>query len=103
MNEVRRSLHFVAEYGARADGVTASAAARIFARTKDEAMQKLCLDTLYRINNETAKNALWHIHQDQTIPDPIRTLSAEYLRKAVREEQRISPADTKAIISAIGQ
>jgi len=103
MSEVRRSLQFVAENGARADGATASVAARIFARTKDEATQRLCLDTLYHINNETAKNALWRIHQDQTVPDPIRTLSAEYLRKAVREEQLISPTDTKAIISAIGQ
>lgn len=103
MTEVRRSLLFVADHAAGADGATAAAAARIFARTKDEETQRLSLDCLYRINNETAKNALWRIHQDQTVADSLRALSADYLRRAVREEQRISPTDSKAIILAIGQ
>ena len=33
----------------------------------------------------------------------LRLLTAEYLRNALREEQRIAPEDARAIIAAIGQ
>ncbi|HJR07122.1 MAG TPA: hypothetical protein VJ842_07690, partial [Pyrinomonadaceae bacterium] len=51
IEDVRRSLAFVNEHGERADGKTASAIGHIFAHTKDEPTQKLCLSSLYRINN----------------------------------------------------
>ena len=98
--EVRRSLAFVGEHGERADGKTASAVGRIFARTKDEETQRLCLSSLYRINNETAKNTLVRIYRDEAADARWRTLSAEYLRKAARESQRISDGDAR-IIAAI--
>jgi hypothetical protein len=98
--EVRRSLAFVVEHGERADGKTASAVGRIFAHTKDEETQRLCLSSLYRINNETAKNTLVRIYRDEAADARWRTLSAEYLRKAARESQRISDGDAR-IIAAI--
>ena len=64
IEEVRRSLAYVNEHGQRADGKTAAAIGHIFAHTKDEATQKLCLSSLYRINNETAKNTLVRIYRD---------------------------------------
>ncbi|HLL75076.1 MAG TPA: hypothetical protein VK421_07395 [Pyrinomonadaceae bacterium] len=101
IEEVRRSLRYVAEHGERADGATAAAVARIFARTEDEESRRLCLSGLYRINNETAKNSLVRIFRDEAAGDVWRTLSADYLRRAAREEQRISPKDAQ-IISTIG-
>ncbi len=99
--DVRRALAFVAAHGARADGKTATAVARIFAHTQDDETQRLCLNGLYRINNETAKAALARIYRDAAQDTRWRTLSADYLRRAAREDQRIAP-DTAKIIATIG-
>ena len=101
IEEVRRSLRYVAERGERADGQTAAAVARVFALTRDEESRRLCLAGLYRINNETAKNSLVRIYRDEAAGGEWRALSADYLRRAAREEQRISPKDAQ-IISTIG-
>jgi len=97
IEEVRRSLEYVNEHGQRADGKTAAAIGHIFAHTKDEATQKLCLSSLYRINNETAKNTLVRIYRDAAEDARWRTLSAQYLRQAARESQRISDKDARFI------
>jgi hypothetical protein len=99
--EVRRSLEFLAAHGESADGKTSAAVARIFTRTADEGVRRLCLDCLYRINNETAKNSLVRIYRDESEDARWRAKSAEYLRAAARSQQHISPADAK-IIAAIG-
>ncbi|HYO99649.1 MAG TPA: hypothetical protein VER76_05625, partial [Pyrinomonadaceae bacterium] len=93
----RRSLAYVNEHGQRADGKTAAAIGHIFAHTKDEETQKLCLSSLYRINNETAKNALVRIYRDAPEDARWRALSAQYLRQAARESQRISNKDARFI------
>ncbi len=103
IEDVRRSLLFVAEHGARADARTARAAARIFSQTNDEEIRRLSLNCLYRINNETAKKELLRIYQLPELDAGMRLLTAEFLRKAVREEQRITRSDAKAIVSVIGQ
>lgn len=99
MEDVRRALQFVAENHELADGKTAQAAARIFAQTKDEEARTLALRCLYRINNETAKSELLRIYSSPQTEARWRVMSAEYLRLAVREEQRIAPADAKAIMN----
>jgi hypothetical protein len=103
INEVRRSLRFVAESGARAPGSTAKAAARIFAQTEDAETRRLCLEGLYRINNETAKRELLAIFRRPELDAELRALSERYLRDALREEQRISREDAKAILAAFGR
>ena len=103
IEDVRRSLRFVAEHGDLAGGKAASAAARIFSQTEDEETRSLCLNGLYRINNETAKKALLVIYRDQKLEARWRTQSAEYLRLAIKEEQRIAPADAKAILSVVNE
>lgn len=103
IEDVKRSLRFVAEHGAAADKKTALATARIFAHTQDDETRRLCINGLYRINNETAKKELLHLYQNGQLEAVWRTLSAEYLRMAVREEQRIAPADAKIISAVVGQ
>jgi hypothetical protein len=102
IEDVRRSLAFINDRGERADGKTAEAVGRIFAHTKDEATQRLCLSSLYRINNETAKNTLVRIYRDEAADARWRAMSAQYLRQASRESQRISTNDARilATISA---
>ncbi|HYY41322.1 MAG TPA: hypothetical protein VE775_01245, partial [Pyrinomonadaceae bacterium] len=101
--DVRRSLAYVAAHGARADDKTASAVAHIFARTRDEETQRLCLGSLYRINNEAAKDALAHIYRDAAQDARWRALSADYLRRAAGEQQRITPATARIIAALDGQ
>ncbi|MDT7779832.1 MAG: hypothetical protein QOC99_2344 [Acidobacteriota bacterium] len=103
MEDVRRSLRFVVEAGERADGEAARAAAKIFAQTQDGETRRLCLDCLYRINNEAAKSALLRIYQSPELDPDLRRLTAEYLRNALREDQRIAPEDARAIIATVGQ
>jgi hypothetical protein len=103
IEDVRRSLRYIAENGSEANRKVASAAAHIFTRTQDEETRSLCLNGLYRINNETAKKELLRIYRDQKLEARWRTQSAEYLRLALKEEQRIAPADAKAILSVVNE
>jgi hypothetical protein len=103
IEDVRRSLRFISEHGDQASDKAASAVARIFARTQDEETLRLSLNCLYRINNETAKTELLGIYRDAKLDAKWRALSEEYLRLAVKHEQRIAPSDAKVILSVIGQ
>jgi hypothetical protein len=103
VEDVRRSLRYVAEAGERADAGAAQAAAKIFAQTEDAETRRLCLASLYRINNEVAKAALLRLYQSPGLDAELRTLSARYLRDALREDQRIAPGDARAIHAAVGQ
>jgi len=98
---VRRSLQFIADYGTRANGRAARAAAQIFARTEDTETRELCLRSLYRIDSETAKSELLKIYRDARIETRWRIQSGEYLRSAVRERQRIHPRDAQAVASVV--
>jgi hypothetical protein len=103
IEDVRRSLSFVSENSVAASGRMAKTVARIFSRTEDEAARALCLNSLYRINNETAKKELLGIYNNRQVEARWRDQSAEYLRMAVRENQVIAPADAKTILSVVGQ
>lgn len=103
IEDVRRSLRYIADHGSAANGKVATTTARIFARTEDAETRGLCLTGLYRINNEAAKKELLNIYRDQRLDARWRTQSAEYLRLAIKEEQRIAPSDAKAILSVVNE
>lgn len=103
IEEVRRSLRYVAAAGGRADSSTARAAARIFAQTADAETRRLCLNCLYQINDETARKELLRIYQMPDISQELRLQTARHLRDALREDKGIAPEDVRAIISVIGQ
>ncbi|MBA2341111.1 MAG: hypothetical protein H0V88_12000 [Pyrinomonadaceae bacterium] len=103
IEDVRRSLQYIMEHNAAAGAKTARAVAQIFSRTNDEAARELCLNSLYRINTETAKSELLRIYRDEKTDTRLRTLSAQYLRKALKEEQRFAPADARALATTLVQ
>ena len=103
IEDVQRSLRYVAEAGERGDAGAARAAAKIFAQTKDAETRRLCIDCLYRINNEVAKSALLRIYKLPELEQDLRQLTAERLRNALREDQRIAPQDAREIIAVVGQ
>ena len=103
LNTVKRSLQFLADQGAGADGLAARSTALIFQRTQDAEARRLCLDVLYKINSKTAKNQLLRIYREEQPHSEWRLAIAERLRKAVNEDSRMKPAEARAVLSQVGQ
>jgi hypothetical protein len=80
LDDVRRSLQFIAAHGAEAGSTAAAVTARIFARTKDDQTRRACLDSLSRIHSPKAKNELLRISQNNDVDKVLRDLAIEYLR-----------------------
>jgi hypothetical protein len=102
MEDVRRSLGFVAEHSTVEDGKMAKAVALIFAHTEDAEARELSLKCLYRIGNETARAALLRIHNDEKLDQRWRDLTAGYL-KAMHDERRTPAPIGKAANTSAGQ
>jgi len=103
IDDVRRSLLFLSENGAEANGKAARAAGRIFLRTQDEETRRLCLRTLYRINDKTARSELLKIYRQEQPNSDVRPAIADYLRQTIREDKRISSTDVRAFLNVIGK
>jgi hypothetical protein len=84
LEDVKRSLHFIAEHGSEAGSNTAAVTAKIFARTRDIDTRRACLDSLSRIHNPKAKNELLRISQNNDVDKTLRDLASEYLAKGPR-------------------
>ena len=90
LEDVRRSLHFIAEHGSEAGGSAASVTAKIFARTKDDETRRACLDSLSRIQSSKAKGELLRISQNNNVDKALRELASEYLRGVAPRPQPIA-------------
>jgi hypothetical protein len=84
LEDVKRSLHFIAEHGSEAGSNTAAVTAKIFARTRDIETRRACLDSLSRIHNPKAKNELLRISQNNDVDKTLRDIASEYLRNGPR-------------------
>jgi len=84
LEDVKRSVRFIAEHGSQAGGNAAAATAKIFARTKDDTTRRACLDSLSRIHSPKAKNELLRISQNNDVDKALRDLATEYLRNSPR-------------------
>ncbi len=80
LDDVRRSLRFIAEHGSEAGSHAAAVTANIFARTRDDETRRACLDSLSRIHNPKAKNELLRISQNNDVDKTLRDLAGEYFR-----------------------
>lgn len=97
VESLKRSLEFVAENGSAAKEKTTRALAKIFTITDDEAMRRMCVTGLYRINNSEAKKQLLAIYRNSKFTENWRNLCAHYLKLALEEGQQITPRDARAI------
>ena len=93
LEDIRRSLDFIANHGSEAGANAAAATAKIFARTKNEETRRACLDSLSRINSSKAKDELLRISQNNDIDKGLRDLASEYLRG---KNPRIQPVAATA-------
>lgn len=84
LEDVRRSIRFIAEHGSEASGNAAAATAKIFARTRDDETRRACLESLSRIHSSKARNELLRISQNNEVDKVLRELAGEYLRGAPR-------------------
>jgi hypothetical protein len=84
LEDVRRSIRFIAAHGPEARSDAAVATAKIFARTKDDETRRACLDGLARIHSSKARNELLRISQNNDVDKGLRDLASEYLRGAPR-------------------
>ena len=100
LDDVKRSLQFVAETPKAGD--SAKIIARVFPRTEDAETRRLCLDALYRIKDRTAKNQLLRIYRNPETGAELRATVAEYLRKVVIEDRKLTPAQAKALLDQVG-
>ncbi|HEV7682234.1 MAG TPA: hypothetical protein VGO68_08945 [Pyrinomonadaceae bacterium] len=79
LSEVKRSLQFIVEHAVEADSKSASAAATIFLRTKDDETRRFCLESLSRMTNPKAKNELQRLSQRKDLDPAARGLLISFL------------------------
>jgi hypothetical protein len=79
LDEVKRSLRYIAEHRSEADTRAINATARIFDRTEDEETRRICLESLARINNPRARKELIRISNNRELAQVWKELIAAYL------------------------
>ena len=82
LDEVRRSLRYIAENGSQANTRAIVATSRIFDRTDDEETRRICIESLARINNPKARKELIRISQNPQLPPVWKDLVTAYLNNA---------------------
>jgi hypothetical protein len=102
LEDVRKSLYYLADHGPEAGSSAAAAAAKIFARTKDDETRRACLNSLSRIHNSKAKQELLRISQNNGIDKALRDLANEYLRGNTPPAQPIAATASGAPVT-VGQ
>jgi hypothetical protein len=84
MEEIKRSLLFIADHGREADSKSISAAAKIFVRTEDPETRRICVESLSRIENPRARNELIRISQTKELEQSWKDLITTYLNNPNR-------------------
>ena len=81
IDDIRRSLNFIADHGDKAGSNAATATSKIFSRTRDDEIRRACLESLSRINNNKARNELLKISQNQTLDQLWRDIAEASLHR----------------------
>ncbi|MDQ3175503.1 MAG: hypothetical protein M3Q91_17645, partial [Acidobacteriota bacterium] len=93
LDDVKRSLQFLAQHAAETDSGAASAAAKIFMVTEDSDTRRACLDGLSRMNTRRAKNELLRLSEDKRLDPAWKAIVVSYLNKAGTEDPLASSAN----------
>lgn len=80
LDEVKRSLQFIATHAASADSASAVAAAKIFVRTQDTDTRRFCLESLSRMTNPKAKSELLRLSQRKDLDQAGQDLLVFFLK-----------------------
>jgi hypothetical protein len=90
LEDVRKSVRFIANHGSEAGGNTAAVTAKLFARTKDDETRRACIDGLSRIHSSKARTELLRISQNNDVDKALRDLASEYLRGNIPRVQPVA-------------
>jgi hypothetical protein len=102
LDEVKRSLDFIAEHASEADAAAGSAAARIFTRTEDSETRHACLNSLSRINTRKSREELQRLSQDTRVDAMWKDLIIAQLGKS-RPDDAGSASTSKIITNRVEQ
>src|SRR5215813_2182921 len=94
LDEVKRSLRFMAEHGSPSDAKAVRPMARIFVRTNDDETRRACLAALSQINNNKARAELVRISELKGLDQSWRDLSTQYLSASGRVSDQTSVSGT---------
>jgi hypothetical protein len=103
LNEVKRSLQFIVDHAADADGKLATAAAKIFLRTQDDETRRFCLAGLSRMTNPKARSELLRLSQQKDLDQSGKDLIISYLKTPRQPIERIAASDDKSTVTKVDQ
>ena len=102
LEEIKRSLRYIADHGSNAASKSATVAAKIFVRTQDNDTRRTCLETLSHINNPKAKSELLRLSQIKDLDPAGKDLVASFLTTP-REPESISVSTEKSGSTRVDQ
>lgn len=82
LEDVKRSLHFVAEHGSKSNDRTIHAAGAIFLRTTDEDTRRVCLYSLSKMDSPKARAEVMRISQNKDLDQAGKDLISFYINNA---------------------
>jgi hypothetical protein len=100
LDDVKRSLSFLAEHGSEASNKAVEAAGKIFSRTKNDGIRRACLDSLSRITNPKARNEIIRISQSKETDATWKEIAETYLRQRNELVQPIASSVSGSPIKA---
>lgn len=103
LDEVKRSLQFIADHAADADSKSASAAAKIFVRTQDNETRRFCLESLSRMTNPKAKSELLRLSQQNDLDQAGKDLVISYLKTPRQPTEPVAATSEKSSSTRVDQ
>lgn len=103
LDEVKRSLQFIVDHAADADSKSASAAAKIFARTQDNETRRFCLESLSRMTNPKAKSELLRLSQQKDLDQAGKDLVISYLKTPRQPTEPVAATSEKSSSTRVDQ
>jgi hypothetical protein len=103
LDEVKRSLQFIVDHAAEADGKIATAAAKIFLRTHDGETRRFCLEGLSRMTNPKARSEMLRLSQQADLDQAGKDLVIAFLKTPRQPTEPIASSNEKTNSTRVDQ
>lgn len=103
LDEVRRSLKYIADNASVAGGKSATAAAEIFIRTRDDEARRFCLDSLSRMTNGRARTELMRLSKSKDLDQAGKDLIANYPKSPRLPAETVTVSSEKSTNGRLDQ
>lgn len=103
LEEVKRSLQFIADNGSEADNHAIAAVAKIFTQTEDNETRMACLESLSRIPRRKAKHELLRLAQDKTVNPAMKETITAYLNGPAKPEELLPTSGANGMSNRVEQ